>query len=464
MINTNLDELRMTGNTLIKQNNRQIKINSKFENRINLINSDIKNQQNILRQILSNNDLITTENQKIIIIFQLDTFLDTLKSIEYSIMLAKINIISTLILTPKEIEIIAQEISQQGLPLHDLDDASDYLTTTIFYKDSSLIISINIPRLHPTTYRKIIMEPLPLLNRTIQLVHRTAFINAEETFAITSKCRENSRVTICERRQLIDISDDPCEAPLLREEHGQCHLSEKPPSTEIRMIDPGTLLVVAVSQDVNINSTCGVNTRTLTGIHLITFHNCSLYAKNELYENFELRFHQPTILPLQPVRIKTIQIDRHINISELHELNLQNRQHLRSMDFKHILGFTSLSTVIILVLAFLGFGIFKYRQILKSAHCSGRAILMGGAVKQQNTPSPIDDPINHDSTGTTESAISIMDNSNAATIIHTSRLNNMSTGGPSLPGARSAVLGTKPGQLGTSTNSINHSCSILQSS
>lgn len=311
LINTNLDELRRTGNILIKQNDRQIRINSKFENRLNLINNDIKNQQNVLRQILNSNDLIATENQKILIIFQLDIFLDTLKSIEYSIMLAKINIISKLILTSKEIETIAQEINSQGLPVHDLEDASDYLTTTVFYKGSALIISVNIPRLHPTTYRKVIMEPLPLLNRTIQLIHKAAFINPQEILAITSDCRENNRVTICERRQLVDISDDPCEASLLREQHGQCNLSEKPSTTEIRMVSPGMLLVITALQGVSINSTCGINTRTLTGIHLVTFHNCSLYVKNELYENYELRFNQPTILPLPPLKIKALQIEVH---------------------------------------------------------------------------------------------------------------------------------------------------------
>lgn len=462
-INTNLNELRRTGNTLIHQNNRQIKINSKFENRLNLINNAIKNQENVLRQIINNSDFATIENQKILIIFQLDTFLNTLKSIEYSIMLAKINIISKLILTPKEIEIIAQEIKDQGLQIHDLDEASDYLTTTVFYKEAALIISVNIPHLHHTTYQKVIMEPLPLLNHTIKLVHKTVFINQHEIFAITSNCRENSQVTLCERSQLVEISDDPCEAPLLREQHGQCHLSEKPPTTETRMISPGTLLIITVHQDVTINSTCGVNNKTLTGIHLVTFHNCSLYVRNQLYENFELRFYQPTILPIQPIKIKAFEIDRHINISELHELNIQNRQHLNTVRFKHLVGFASLGTVIIFIIAVIGFGIFKYHQIIKSSsgHCSGRAILIGGAVKHENTTSSINTNIaapvhsTHGSTEPAKSAVSKVATSkwsvignHAAQDSHTGSLDNVSTGGPSLLGTRSAVLGTQLGQLG----------------
>ena len=462
LINTNLDELRRTGNTLIHQNNRQIKINSKFENRLNLINDDIKNHQNVLRQIINNSDFATTENQKILIVFQLDIFLNTLKSIEYSIMLAKINIISKLILTPKETETIAQEIRDQGLPIHDLDEASNYLTTTVFYKEAALIISVNIPRLHPTTYQKVIIEPLPLLNHTIQLAHKAAFINQHEIFAITSNCRENSQVTICERSQMVEISDDPCEAPLLREQHGQCHLSEKPPITEVRMISPGTLLVITVHQDVSINSTCGIKNRTLTGIHLVTFHNCSLYVRNQLYENFELWFYQPTIVPLQPIKIKAFQIDRHINTSELHELNIRNRQHLDTISFKHIVGFASLGTVIILMLIVIGFGIFKYQQVIKSSgHCSGRAILTGEAVKYESTSSPINDSIATPAkaiqvnTGTAKSAVSKWCDignhgigNHAAPDSHASSSYNVTTGGPPLLSTRSAVLGNQPGQLG----------------
>ena len=385
-------------------------------------------------------------------IFQLDTFLNTLKSIEYSIMLAKINIISGLILTPKEIETIAQEIKNQGLPIHDLDEASDYLTTTVFYKEAALIISVNIPRLHPATYQKVIMEPLPLLNNTIKLAHKTVFINRNEIFAISSNCRENSQVTICEKNQMVEISDDPCEAPLLREQHGQCHLSEKLPTTEIRMISPGTLLVITVHQDVTINSTCGINNRTLTGIQLVTFHNCSIYVGNQFYENFELWFFQPTIVPLQPIKIKAFNIDRHVNISELHELHIKTRQHLDTVRFQHMVGIVSLGTVIVCILVVLSFGIFKYHQLIQSSpiHCSGRAILKGGLVKNESALSSTNEtipapakpiPTNIEPAKSAISKWSDIGN-------HAAALDNVTTGGPSLLGAGSAVLGQKLGQPG----------------
>lgn len=393
IINENLDEIRKSGNSLVKQNNRQIKINSKFENRINIINNEIKNQQNSLRSILNKEDLIITEYQKLSVIFQMDTFLETLKSIEYAIMLAKMNIISKFVLTPKEIGIIAQEIRKQGLEVHSLDDASAYLTTTVLCKGSTIIISVNIPQLLAVTYQKVNLEPLPLSNHTAKFTYQTVFINKDQILAVTSRCQESQKVTICERKQLRDISQNACEARILRGRLGTCDLIENPPKSETRTIAPGTLLVLTVQQDVSINGTCGIGKEKLNGIHIITFHNCSLLVGNELFENHELQFHQPIILPLEPTKIQPQQIEKFINLTELHEINLKNRQYLETLKAKHLFGFAAISTLTICLFAFVAFGIIKYRQLTKTGNCSGRAILMGGRLKNEaSTPTPIAAP------------------------------------------------------------------------
>lgn len=233
----------------------------------------------MLNTILKNDNYILSDYQKISIAFQLDSFRENLKAIEYAIMLSKLNVISKFILTPKEIETIIEEITDQGIKIQHLclDDASSYLTTTTIHKGSSTIICVNIPRLQSTSYEKVIIEPLHVHNHSVKLTYNTVFINPEQILAVTSKCREANQITICERKQLIDINNSTCEAPLLRGLHGQCPVSEKPPSTHTKTIDSGTLLVQTVHQDVIINGTCGIKPRTLKGIHLITFHNCSLY-------------------------------------------------------------------------------------------------------------------------------------------------------------------------------------------
>lgn len=286
-----------------------------------------------------------------------------------------------------------------------------------------------------------------MLNRTAKIVHHAAFINPQEILAIASQCQENNHVTIGERKQLVDITHDPCEAPLLREQHGECHLSEKPTATEIRSITPSTLLVITVHQDVLINGTCGIKPRKLTGIFLVMFHNCSLFVNHKLYENFELEFHHPTILPLQPIKIKPLQIDRHVDISEVQDSNTRNRQYLEEVHRKHQLGFASLSIAIILITAFLSFIAIKYRRIINSGHCSGQAILKGDVVN--HGPSPCAHAVIRGSspctcTEPTRSALVQTDDMG-----HPENVSNTSgTTGPTSLGARLAVLGKQAGQLG----------------
>lgn len=291
-------------------------------------------------------------------------------------------------------------------------------------------------------------------NHSVKITHNAVFINPEQILAITSQCREASQVTICERNQLVDISSNTCEAPLLRGQHGQCPASEKPPSANTKVIAPGTLLVQTVHQDVIINSTCGIKSRTLRGIHLVTFHNCSLYVKNELFENYELRFEQPSILPLQPIKIETLHIERHVNLSELHELHLKNRQHLETMDFKYQIGSIAFSTIIILAIVLLAIGIIKYRNFTKTADCSGRAILAEGPVKHATTAPTIGDieGAPQANTRTAKSALSQASDGHMET--------PDTRGNPSsLPSARLAVLGKKAGLVDVTNYTINHTYS-----
>lgn len=454
IINSDLSDLKKNGNLYTKQNNRQIKINTKFENRLELINKQIRDQENFIRKIIKQEDSNFSENQKILLTLQLDSFLEKLKSIEYATMLAKVNIINPFILTAREKSIIIKEMLDQGLEVNNLDDASSYLTTTVIHRKSSIIICVNVPKLLPDSFIRITIEPLPRLNKTVKLIHHDVFKDQQRILAITSPCHEINKVTICERGQLVEIKDHLCEAPLLKGKPGQCPLIEKPPKVEIKMIAPGTLLVVNVHQDVNINSTCGINTRPLTGIHLITFHNCSLFVNNQLFENYELWFDHPIIHPIQPGHIGAANIERSINLTELQELHMKNRQHLELVDFKNEVGFTALSSIIILIIVVLVFVVIRYRIIPETENCSGRAILKGGLVKNGLDSSTYVETA--DSAPSQPSAVGYQGKtadsapSQPSAIGHQRNAAEASnvTSQPSSLGARLAELGKQAGELG----------------
>lgn len=387
MINLNIEKLKTTGETLIAQNNKQIKINSNFEDRINFVNDQFKSQLSLLKELTEQNRYFMNESERISIIFNLNTLLETLNAIENAIMLAELNIVSRFILTQKELETIAQEMQNNGLHIQSLDDAYSYLSPTVFYRGSSLIICANVPRLTPTHFKKLNIEPLPHNNRTIKLNHKEVLKNEDTIFAIKSKCKEYTDVTLCERKQLIEISDNQCESQLLKGRTGKCLVIEKYPQTEIVTLSRGTILVKAMSENVSINSTCRTHPNSLKGIFQITYHNCSIYVKNELYENYEIEFHHPIIIPLQPHMIQTLHIERHVDLAELHKQHTTNRDHLQTIDLTHKMGFGMISSTVLIMAICLSIFYFKFRPTsTNNKICSGRAKLEEGRVKTEINP------------------------------------------------------------------------------
>ncbi|XP_055621777.1 uncharacterized protein LOC129781929 [Toxorhynchites rutilus septentrionalis] len=221
IINSNMENLKTTEENLVKQNNNQLKINTRFEDRINFINDQFRSQHNLLKELSLQNNYLLTEDEKISIIFNLYTLFDILNSIENAIVLAKLNIVSRFILTQKELEMIAQEIQSDGLNIQNLDDAYSYLSPTVFYRGSSLIICANIPRLIPTHFKKLSVEPLPYNNRTIKINYKNVLQHDSTIFAIRTNCEEHNDVTLCERKQLTDISNDQCESRLIQGQTGK---------------------------------------------------------------------------------------------------------------------------------------------------------------------------------------------------------------------------------------------------
>lgn len=150
-------------------------------------------------------------------------------------------------------------------------------------------------------------------------------------------------------------------------------------------------------------------------------------------------------------------IEKHVNLSALHELHLENRRQLKTVDFNHKLGFASLSTCVILIIALMVFILIKHRRAGKLEDCSGRAILKEGLVKDGLPPSP---PVPKStaqpgpectSTEAAESAVFELDTTgchrNAKASSVSTSVDDPSRQALSL-GAKLAVLGKRAGQLG----------------
>ena len=407
-INADLYALKNNENSLLNENNKQISINANFQERINIVNNQIKDHENSLAKILLEEDYLITESTKISILFQLDMLLNSLHSIENSLSLVKVNIINKQILSNSELEVIAAKLTKQGFKIDSLDEVCVYLTTTAFYQGENIIISINIPNVQPIVFDKMLLLPLPVNNKTANIDHKVIFKHENETLAVSTGCQETPKITLCKRELLINISADDCIAPLIRGLNGKCPFSELPQTIEYELPAPGTIIVKALTNKITLSSTCGINQRELKGIFLVSFHNCTIIIGNKLFENYEIQFRHPIIAPLRSNQIAETHLEKYVNISQLHDLHIENRKTLQSLELKQHLSIGSFICAVILITIILGI-VYHKTRISSTAlvERTGRASLRDGGVNSQRFPrtSPVADDRDSHRTNTAASAI-----------------------------------------------------------
>ncbi|XP_055609131.1 uncharacterized protein LOC129756367 [Uranotaenia lowii] len=262
-INANINDIKRLDNNLIVQNNKQITINQEFQNRLQTLTDEIRNHENVLLKLTLQRNYTVNENAKIIILFQLDIVLQTLRTLENGIALAKLNIVNRQLLTINELKIIAQQLEQVDISLDSLEDVYNYLSVTVFYHGYHLIISIDIPRVSSTIYERMIIEQLPIKNKTVNIDYHTILVHSNETIAVLQNYEQIAKTYVYKKNQLLNITNDLCIAPLVRGRSGKCPFKETPPATEYRLLAYGTLIVKATLETIVMSSTCGINQKEL---------------------------------------------------------------------------------------------------------------------------------------------------------------------------------------------------------
>jgi hypothetical protein len=216
----------------------------------------------------------------------------------------------------------------------------------------------------------------------ISISHHIVLVHSNETFSILQNSRQKGSVQIYKREQLLNITDDLCIVPLVRGQNGKCPFKEIPPSTECKLLTYGTILVKAISKSITMSSTCGMNQKDLRGNYLIIFHNCSVIIQNMLFENLELNFKHPNILPLELLQIEETHLDKHYNISHIQKLNIENRHHLELLKSYH---YSSTGVIFILITIIIATLTYRQRKLVSTffKRSPRRASLGEGVVNNQ---------------------------------------------------------------------------------
>lgn len=358
-INNDIKNLRSHTDKIIRQNNIQIEINMKLQDKINKIIKSLNEQQDIItKQIIqARNELHRNTNQNITVLNQvfkishhLENFKSHLDSIFETIQLAKLNVISKSFLDESELKFVIERLEEQNVTLFSVDHAYQFLGIEAVYKDSKLYFIIFIPLLEPKQYSNLLLEPLPINEKIIKLPSTSAIVSNNRTFFIIRPCSNIQQNIICDTKDLLDASTDECYSKILNGESGNCTLTSTSTETIIkRLTDSNVILINA--QSVHLKTDCNLSERNLTGTFLITFANCSMTINNVSYSNRELYSRNPSqIIPLEGLSIQESNYEVSMTLKKLHELHLESRQKLSYVETTNqtyiSIGFSFMSIVL----------------------------------------------------------------------------------------------------------------------
>lgn len=358
-INNDIKQLRSHTNKIIRQDNIQIEINTKLQDKINKIIKSLNEQQDVIRKqiITARNEFYKNANQNISVLNQvfkishhLENFETHLDSIFETIQLAKLNVISKSFLDESELKFVMERLEEQNVTLLSVDHAYQFLGIEAVYKDSKLYFIIFIPLLEPKQYHKLLLEPLPVNEKIIKLPSTSAIVSNNGTFFIVKPCTNIQQNVICDIKDLLDVSTDECYSKILNGESGKCTLTGTSTETIIkRLTDNNVILVNAKS--VHLETDCNLSTRNLTGTFLIAFTNCSMTLNNISFSSRELYFRSPSqIIPLEGLIIQESNYEVNMTLEKLHELHLESRQKLNYVETTNqtyiSIGFSFISIVL----------------------------------------------------------------------------------------------------------------------
>lgn len=332
-------------NTLIDNNNKQNKINSALQNRIN----ELTNQINYINRHFSNNYEI-----KLIEKIPLFEFLSSrknmitnfLNNIVLSIVLAKNDLINPLILDDIDFENLNKN---ENLPI---SISNLLLVTKIKVLQNSNVIHyiLKVPKLSEyCTFLKIF--PVSHSNKIVKLSVKNAAKCNHVTYPV-SECVKTTTANICK-----PVVASDCTYELLNNDSASCPTENSHHLPPIQIIEDGTIIL----NDVYPTTIEEKQNMTIEGTILIEF-NKSIKINDTVFNakknNTTLEAHPPKIMSMT-----FLDHEDKMSLPYLHKLNIENTNQIQSMsenlETHTTLWWSTIIMIIIIVIFIIIFFIFK---------------------------------------------------------------------------------------------------------
>lgn len=321
------DDLKIinsTMNTLIDQNNKQIKINSVVQRRLRnateTVNSLINYHSSFQNRTIEGFESVN-------LIFSLDELISQLEIIEEAITLARRNIPSSRIISPDEIVIAQDFLKNSGLGSNLIDNILDISSAYVLFNRNEIIYTLKVPRVKDVEYQLSYIEPVITNNHRIHLSMKY-YLKGPSSFLTNTPCAMHRNEYICNYSQLYPLEE--CIQQLVDGKSAQCPLEKVYGRNIIKRIDDANIMVSA--ENITLKSNCTGQERQLHGSFLIQFSNCNIKLNSEEYANSNTDVTPRLYLPTTGLTVTSTKILNKMPLQYLQEFHLEQRDHIEHLN------------------------------------------------------------------------------------------------------------------------------------
>lgn len=131
-------------------------------------------------------------------------------NVKYAIQWAKLNVINTFLLNEKEIFEIDKIFKESNMPLLSIEEMLEFSDVTILNNKTTILYIIKVPNLEKTIYENTLIKPIIKKNTIVNIKFQEIFFNNGNMFGIKSKCKTYHKIKICNKNNIVNISNSTC--------------------------------------------------------------------------------------------------------------------------------------------------------------------------------------------------------------------------------------------------------------
>ncbi|XP_075151459.1 uncharacterized protein LOC142225561 [Haematobia irritans] len=259
--------------------------------------------------------------------YNIDLLNDHLTNLAEAIVLAKLNIISKLILNPNEMQFIYDVLTEQSLNLISYEHVYELLGLQAYYNHSNIIFNVKIPILSEMAFQFSHIIPLPI-NKTKIIVTQPYIAHNEKGAQYFDKaCPRIERTFYCHSPLYKeDLNESACIGNLINNKHPRCLFNDVGTTEAIIPIEENFIIFVNVKH-LLINSTCSKRPLEIEGTALLRYRSCDVVINGVRYSDNHTKFWERThIAPPVLTQIEEEATIDTLNLKKLADFYFKNKK------------------------------------------------------------------------------------------------------------------------------------------